>query len=98
MPRASGQSRAAAIPPRIELALLREAGGLRLAISDSGRRLGDVPPHQLFAPFFTTKKGGQGIGLLFVREVLNRHGFPYRLAPDGAGDTCFDIWLPAPAA
>ncbi len=96
---AAGRHGGGAAPARIWLALRREAaGGLRLSIGDSGRRLGGVAPHQLFSPFFTTKKGGQGIGLLFVREVLNRHGFPYRLAPDEAGDTCFDIWLPAPPA
>lgn len=81
----------------IRLALLREDAGVRLSVIDSGDRLGDVPPHQLFAPFFTTKKGGQGIGLLFVREVLSRHGFPYRLTASGDGETRFDIWLPASA-
>lgn len=82
---------------RIGLSLVRDAAGLRLSVTDSGRQLGTLPARQLFTPFFTTKKGGQGIGLLFVREVLNRHGFSYRLAPDDAGHTSFDIWLqPAP--
>jgi signal transduction histidine kinase len=63
-------------------------------VIDSGDRLGEVPPGQMFTPFFSTKKGGQGIGLLFVREVLQRHGLSFRLAPDGAGHTRFDIWLP----
>ena len=79
----------------IRLALQREAGGARLSVSDSGDLLGAVPAHQLFTPFFSTKKGGQGIGLLFVREVLNRHGLPYRLATGERGETRFDIWLPA---
>lgn len=35
---------------------------------------------QLFTPFFSTKKGGQGIGLMFVREVLSRHGVGFRRA------------------
>jgi nitrogen-specific signal transduction histidine kinase len=69
---------------------------LRLSVIDSGNRLGDVPARQLFTPFFTTKKGGQGIGLLFAREVLNRHGYAHKLASTGAGETSFDIWL-APA-
>ena len=54
-----------------------------------------MPAQRLFTPFFTTKKGGQGIGLLFVREVMNRHGFPYRLAATGQGQTRFDVWLAA---
>lgn len=78
---------------RIGFALARENGGVRLSVTDSGKLLGAVPAHQLFTPFFTTKKGGQGIGLLFVREVLNRHGFRYRLAATGDGATSFDIWF-----
>lgn len=81
--------------------LAAEAGSVRLSILDSGNLLGALPARQLFMPFFTTKKGGQGIGLLFVREVLTRHGFAYRLAATGQGAasletgsaTSFDIWL-----
>ncbi|WP_342120421.1 sensor histidine kinase [Pseudoduganella sp. OTU4001] len=78
----------------VELELVREPAGLRLSVIDSGARLAQVPASQLFTPFFSTKKGGQGIGLLLVREVLLRHGFPHRLAPNAAGETSFDIWFP----
>jgi len=78
----------------VRIALVNELGSARLSIVDSGNRLGEVPVSELFSPFFTTKKGGQGIGLMFVREVLNRHGFVYRLAATGAGETRFDIWFP----
>ncbi|MYM84694.1 sensor histidine kinase [Duganella sp. FT50W] len=77
----------------IAFVLAREADGVRLSVIDSGNLLGQVPARQLFTPFFTTKKGGQGIGLLFVREVLNRHGFAYKLAATGDGATSFDIWF-----
>jgi two-component system nitrogen regulation sensor histidine kinase NtrY len=82
---------------RVEFELYPEDGRVRLAVVDSGDRLGEVPPGQMFTPFFSTKKGGQGIGLLFVREVLQRHGIAYRLAADGRGRTRFDLWLPLPA-
>jgi nitrogen fixation/metabolism regulation signal transduction histidine kinase len=78
----------------IHLELAQEGGRVRLSVIDSGDRLGEVPAGQMFTPFFTTKKGGQGIGLLFVREVLNRHGFAYRLAASGMGETRFEISLP----
>ena len=80
----------------VHVELARDGDRVRLSVLDSGDRLGEVPAGQMFTPFFTTKKGGQGIGLLFVREVLNRHGMPYRLAPTGEGETRFDIWLPLP--
>jgi len=78
---------------RIAFVLAREEDGVRLSVIDSGNLLGEVPAHQLFTPFFTTKKGGQGIGLLFVREVLSRRGFHYRLAATGKRATAVDIWL-----
>lgn len=67
-----------------------------LRVSDSGAQLAALRPEQLFMPFFSTKKGGQGIGLMFVREVLLRHGFPFRLATI-EGATCFEISWPTPA-
>ncbi len=77
----------------VHLELVQEDGRVRLTVIDSGDRLGEVPAGQMFTPFFTTKKGGQGIGLLFVREVMNRHGLSYRLAASGSGETRFDIWF-----
>lgn len=64
-----------------------------LSIRDSANLLSDVPHGQLFTPFFTTKKGGQGIGLMFVREVLNRHGYSHKLMANGQGETSFDIFI-----
>lgn len=81
----------------VHLELVQESDRIRLSVIDSGNRLGELPAGQMFTPFFTTKKGGQGIGLLFVREVLHRHGITYRLAPDAKGETRFDLWLPTPA-
>ncbi|XLZ72369.1 ATP-binding protein [Massilia sp. SR12] len=82
-------------PASVEFELVHEADGLRLSVLDSGARLAGIPASQLFTPFFSTKKGGQGIGLLLAREVLLRHGYPHRLAPNAAGETSFDIWLRA---
>ena len=78
----------------IHFALRTDGARLKLSIIDSGNRLREVPPRQLFTPFVSTKKGGQGIGLMFVREVLLRHDFAYRLAANGADQTHFEIWFP----
>jgi len=67
---------------------------VRLSVVDSGGLLATGPARPLFTPFFSTRKGGQGIGLMFVREVLQRHGCTYSLAPGDAGETRFDIWFP----
>jgi len=79
----------------VHLALRRneEDRKILLSVTDSARLLSDVPHGQLFTPFFTTKKGGQGIGLMFVREVLNRHGYEHKLRINGEGETSFDILI-----
>lgn len=84
-------------PGHVRLSLADEGAQVRLSIVDSGDRLGKVPARQLFTPFVTTKKGGQGIGLMFVREVLIRHGLPYRLTGNGKGETSFEICFPVAA-
>ncbi len=81
-------------PGYIQFALAHEGERLRLAIIDSGNLLGELPARALFTPFVSTKKGGQGIGLMFVREVLNRHGLSYKLAPNDASETVFEICFP----
>lgn len=93
---ASGQPlNAAESQAYVKLYVRHEADTQRvhIAILDSGKGLSTVPNGQLFTPFFTTKKGGQGIGLMFVREVLNRHAFAHRLATNVGGETQFDIWI-----
>jgi nitrogen fixation/metabolism regulation signal transduction histidine kinase len=70
---------------------LRKDGPM-LSVVDSGNLLVGVPGQQLFTPFFTTKKGGQGIGLMMVREVLARHGYGFDLHSQD-GKTRFDITL-----
>ncbi|MFZ6769558.1 sensor histidine kinase [Undibacterium sp. Di26W] len=79
----------------VHVALSHDAGthAVQLSVTDSAGLLVDVPHGQLFSPFFTTKKGGQGIGLMFVREVLNRHGFSHKLASNQGGETSFDILI-----
>jgi nitrogen fixation/metabolism regulation signal transduction histidine kinase len=78
----------------VRVALERQEERVVLSVIDSGDQLGETAPRRLFTPFFSTKKGGQGIGLAFVREVLVRHGFGYSLAANGQGETRFEIAIP----
>ncbi len=80
----------------VHFSLINDAQlGVQLAVADSGKGLRHIPQDQLFTPFFTTKKGGQGVGLLFVREVFSRHALRHRLAINAQGDTQFTVWLTA---
>lgn len=56
-----------------------------LEIADTGAGISKEVETKLFSPFFSTKPNGQGIGLIFIREVLMKHGctFSLRTYPDG---------------
>ncbi len=47
---------------------------VRLAISDSGTGIQSESMDQVFAPFFTTKKHGLGLGLSICRSIVREHG------------------------
>jgi len=68
-----------------EIILTTHAEGGTLEIADNGKGISKEAEQKLFSPFFSSKPKGQGIGLLFVREVLSRHDFRYSLKthPDG---------------
>ncbi|ETZ21473.1 PAS domain-containing sensor histidine kinase [Pedobacter sp. V48] len=65
----------------------------KLAITDNGRGISEDLSEQLFSPFFSTKKDGQGIGLTLVREILLNHGFLFSLKTLQPGQTDFVIQL-----
>jgi len=50
-----------------------------LTITDTGKEISAHIAENLFSPFFSTKKDGQGIGLTLVREILLNHGFEFSL-------------------
>jgi two-component system, NtrC family, nitrogen regulation sensor histidine kinase NtrY len=79
---------------RIEIVATRGAGFVDLSVSDTGPGLSDEIKKRLFTPFYTSKKHGQGLGLMLVKEILTQHGFGFSLeAADGK--THFRIEMPA---
>jgi len=72
----------------------REAGQVRLRVSDTGKGMSAEQLKQVFAPFFTTKPNGTGLGLALVQQITTEHGghVECESAP-GKGST-FTIFLP----
>jgi len=62
-----------------------------LIISDTGPGIDAADAANLFSPFFSTKKDGQGIGLTLVREILVNHGFDFSLKTITQNQTEFTI-------
>jgi nitrogen fixation/metabolism regulation signal transduction histidine kinase len=50
----------------------RTRGGIEIAVEDDGPGLANTS--NLFVPFFTTKPGGSGIGLVLCRQIAEGHG------------------------
>lgn len=68
-----------------EIIIQTDAEAQSIEIADNGKGISKEIEHKLFNPFFSSKPTGQGIGLLFIREVLSQHNFNYSLRtyPDG---------------
>ena len=63
-------------------------------VVDNGKGISKEVEAKLFSPFFSTKLNGQGIGLIFIREVLMRHGCTFSLRTYADGLTRFRILFP----
>jgi signal transduction histidine kinase len=64
-----------------------------LEIADTGKGISKEIESKLFSPFFSTKPNGQGLGLIFIREVLLKHGFTFSLITSPDGLTRFRIFF-----
>jgi two-component system nitrogen regulation sensor histidine kinase NtrY len=62
-----------------------------LIIRNNGTPIDPEVGTQLFNPFFSTKRDGQGIGLTLTREILLNHGFEFSLETGNNGWTAFTI-------
>lgn len=58
------------------------AKGTALEVTDDGPGLADGASAHLFTDVYTTKPNGQGIGLMLVAEILNKHRFQYSLTTE----------------
>lgn len=80
-----------AISPKGRVVITIDDSGRQLIVSDNGSGISAEQSVQLFTPFYSTKKDGQGIGLTLVREILVNHGFGFSLKTIDIDQTKFRI-------
>ena len=70
---------------KVQVGWKRQNGHLMVWVRDEGPGLANTS--NLFVPFFTTKPGGSGIGLVLSRQIAEAHGGTFTLqnATDGPG-------------
>jgi signal transduction histidine kinase len=68
-----------------------------LVVRDSGPGIPTEALPKIWAPFFTTRAQGTGLGLAFVREIVQDHGGSIAVTTSAAG-TSFELTLPASPA
>lgn len=68
------------------------SAGKFIEIIDNGKGLSEENRRNIFTPFYSTKRNGQGIGLTLTREILLNHGFGFDLQTlDGSTTFRIDI-------
>ncbi|WP_317657939.1 HAMP domain-containing sensor histidine kinase [Pseudomonas sp. KU43P] len=64
---------------RIEV-VKQDRRSLTLRLSDSGKGMNEQQRRMAFRPFFSTKQGGLGVGLVLVKRIMERYGGSVRLS------------------
>jgi nitrogen fixation/metabolism regulation signal transduction histidine kinase len=66
------------VTPEVALRWQRNDAGVSLIVEDNG--IGLLNPSNAFVPFYTTKQGGSGIGLVLSQQIAEVHGGSIELA------------------
>src|SRR5690606_14936217 len=68
---------------------------LGIEVIDTGSGIAEGNMERMFRPYFTTKKGGTGMGLPMVRRIVEEHGGQITFESEVGKGTRFIILLPA---
>ncbi|TDF84134.1 ATP-binding protein [Pseudomonas sp. H9] len=58
----------------LEVLEVKEQNEVQLNLTDTGKGMSQQQERMVFKPFFTTKQGGLGVGLVLVKRIMERFG------------------------
>ena len=68
--------------------------GIVVSFSDTGSGMDKKTRQTIFAPFFTTKLGGSGLGLSVSQKIVAEHGGEIGVESELGGGSTFHVFLP----
>ena len=71
-----------------------DPGTVRIDVEDTGQGIPKETLEKIFAPFFTTKARGTGLGLAVVKKVADRHKGRVEATSVVGQGTCFKFFIP----
>jgi signal transduction histidine kinase len=79
---------------QIILTLYEQDNRYHVAVGDNGCGIREDAQAKLFTPNFTTKSGGNGLGLFICHNIMENCGGSISYSPSTLGGACFTISLP----
>jgi signal transduction histidine kinase len=84
-------------PLTIHVCCTRQSGpkpAIQLSVRDNGPGLSQEQKQKVFAPFYTTKARGTGLGMAIVKRIVEAHEGTIRVGEEGFRGAEFIIMLP----
>ena len=76
-------------------ASLKPGDYVKITFRDEGTGIPEENVPKIFEPYFTTKKGGTGLGLPTVLSIINRHEGTVSVESKVGSGTTFTLYIPA---
>jgi signal transduction histidine kinase len=85
-----------AIPPggHVTIRTVHSERKAAVIIADNGHGISESARKNLFTPYFTTKPGGSGLGLVIVKKIITEHDGGIKVTSSTEGGTAVVIDIP----
>ena len=81
--------------PAVIICIASEGDAVVLTFSDNGPGIPPENKNKVFEPYFTTRRGGTGLGLAMVKSIVLLHGGTIEVSSREGEGAIFTIMLPA---